>query len=165
MLINFLQQHYIHILFELVIFLILVVQLYQLTVEYALPALREQIAALYKRWKDLEDKLDLTKNTKKSLKKKIKEQTNACQELEKNVQQWHTNLAEKQAKNELQQAALALVIREKKQQQLARLTMLQAKKSILPDAIAQTKQKLQKECSGPEGKKLLSNVINSLGKS
>ncbi|MBU1007955.1 hypothetical protein KKA53_02660 [Candidatus Dependentiae bacterium] len=162
MLTNFLQQNTVPILFELSIFLILVIQLYQITIDYGLPLLREQIAELYKQWNDLENKFDLTKNTKNNLCKKFREQTTSLNILEESIQKWHASLAAKQAKNESQQKALALSIFEKKKRQFSRLSILQAKKEILPDAIAQTRKTLLKSCQGAEGKKLLANVIKTL---
>ena len=78
-----LQKHFIFILFELVIFLILAIQLYQLLTEYVLPPLRKKIAELHQYWIDLQNKLTLTTQTKKRLQTKVKDQKVSLSNLEK----------------------------------------------------------------------------------
>ena len=163
MVINF-SKNLIYLLFELVIFLILAIQLYLLASQYVLPILRKKIADLYKLWKDLQEKLQLSLNTKKRLQTKIKEQTKSLGTLETKIQQWHTALLEKKDFYEKKQVELADALSHKKKQQISRQMILRAKQSIMPQAIAIAKAKLEKEYAGQQGKQLITKVLSKLGK-
>jgi len=159
-----LSQNLIYILFELTIFFILIIQLYLLTSQYGLPFLRKQISTLHKRWKDLQNKLELDIITKKRLETKIKNQEKSFTTLEDKIQQWHTALIEKKESYEKKQIEVANAMFSKKKQQLSSLNFIKAQQSIISQAIATTKQQLQREYAGNTGKLLLTKVLNELGK-
>jgi chromosome segregation ATPase len=165
MLINFLSKNLIFILFTLTLFVLLVIQLTQLILQFALPALRKQIAALNQFWKDLQGQVDLLKNTKKRIRKEIKEQGSALENLEDKVKAWHNARAEQQKEEERLYKKRSETIKNKMQQQYQYILARKLEKKLIPEAITEAKQKLQEQYSGENGKKFLINIISKLSNS
>ena len=150
------------ILFELTIFIILVVQLLQLMTQFLLPFLRKKIAELSQFWKDLQNKINLLSKTKNKLKEKIKEQEEVLDDLEDKIKVWHKKIEQKQLYAEKEKEKFIKKLNKEKEEQYANLNLIKEQKSVLPKALKKTREKLKKEFSGGKGKKLLSEVVKNL---
>jgi hypothetical protein len=164
MIIKFLQNNIVFILFQFTIFILLIIQLTQLTIQFIIPALRNKIASFNKFLNDLKDKYKLTKATEKRLNDKIIEQTALLKELEKKIQVWHTSISEKKRAKEAKQEKFIDSLKVKKQQQYEYLTSRQKENLVLPKAIEQAREKLKDEYSSENGKRILNEIIKDLCK-
>jgi hypothetical protein len=154
---------FISILFQLTIFILLAIQLTQLLKQYALPFLRQQIAALNKLWKDFQDKIDLLKTTKKRVDKTIKNQEEILENLESAIECWHKNLVQKQKAEEISQVELFEKIRKKKKEQYEHAQRRNIENSLIPEAIKQAKEQLKEKYFAKEnGKQVLTRIIEEL---
>lgn len=152
----------IFILFELTITILLVIQLYLLVKEFALPFLRKKITLLNKLWTDFQSQIELLSKTKKSLNKKIDEQADTIENLEKKIESWHSKLKEKQEVNKIVHAQLIKSIRQKRERQYQRIQKAKIEEKLVPEAIAQARQELERLCAGNKGKEFLKKVISDL---
>jgi len=150
------------ILFQLTIFSILALQLFALVKEYALPALRKQIALLKKSWVDLQQKHDSTVAAKEKATETIEEQTKTLKTLEQKVVEWYASRTSKlSAQNKRDQEVVA-ELKRKKRSQIESLELAKVKQTIVPKAIAQARAILESKYSEQEGKKLLEKVLKQL---
>ena len=153
-----------HILFELTIFLLLSVQLYDLTKKYILPILRKQIKELKKGWLDLQEQKQLAIKTKQKLRKKIDDQEKELDTLEEKISAWHAKIIEKNNLLKKREESVYTKLFEKKKNQLAYMEQKKSDQQVIPEAIRKAKEKLEEDLCNTKGKKLLVNVISEMGK-
>lgn len=153
-----------YISFQLTIFFLLALELYKLIKEYLLPVLRKQIDLLNKMWQDLQDKLDLTTSTKKTLQKKIKDQGKTLQNLEIKVEKWHTSRAQRQSEQKRREVDIISAMQDKKQKQIESLQRNKINQTVIPKAIKEVQKAFLQKYSGEAGKDLLKKVIKELPK-
>jgi len=162
MIVNSTLKTIIFITFELTITALLIIQLYILTKQYALPFLRKQIKLLNQLWIDFQNKIELLLRTRKSLEKKIAEQEDLLENLEEKIKSWHDSLNEKQKAKKIEHVQLAESLKKKRKEQSARLENRKIEEKVIPEAIKQAKEKLKKSCSGDNGKVFLKKVLSDL---
>ncbi len=159
MLVEILQKHIILILFKILLFSLLVIQLVQLTKQYLVPFLRKHIRSLDEMWKSLKNKLQLTKQTEKKLQNKINNQEVELSNLETKIKKWHQSLVEDRSKSKKNYIQQLERVKEKNQKQYEKTINIKLEKEALPLIINNARNILLEKYSGNKGKEVLSKII------
>lgn len=152
------------IAFKITLFVLLVIQLSQIIKQYALPFLRNEIAALKENWHNMQSRLELLGATKKRIETSIEKQTETLKMLEDEIKEWHTSLDEKRIIARHEQERLHQILREKKKKQFEYLNLRKTEEKLIPEAMEKAREKLTKMYQEKQGKDLLIKVISELSK-
>lgn len=161
MLTDLIKNKIIFILFNITIFILLLIQLFQLTKQFLLPALRKYMSKIDEMFNSLKLKLDLTNKTQTKLKDDLKNQEISFQSLESKINEWHNIRKEKKAQIKKEQVELSVHLKEKRNQQYKCLQFRKIKEELIPEIIETTRKKLEEQYE-KSGKSDLTKLIKEL---
>lgn len=147
------------VLFELTVFTLLFIFVFNLFKIYILPILYLEIEQSKKHEKDLKEKDNLLDLSRISLEKKITEQEDNLFILEKKVQLWKSFLIQKNNEIKIRNEALLQSIKEKRKIQEFNQRVFQTEKIVIPQAIRLAYKEIENLYLGKKGEKLLKELV------
>jgi hypothetical protein len=148
--------------YELVLFFLIVVLMYNASKTYFIPMLREQIKNVRTKVKDFTEKKELLISTQKRLEKEINEQAHELANLNIKIQSWRSAIIEKQQFRKEEQKIIDQNIIKRKEHQCEYIQVKKANEKIMPQIFVSTRKQIADTYEGERGKTLLHEVINDL---
>ena len=162
MFVNVSDTIHLFIFFKLTIFVILVIQMWQLSSQLIIPFLRERIRLLEERFDNLLRKKKLLYNTKYRINQEIETQSARLNSLDEKIKQWHSSML-KDRESLLQRAQeVQDELKEKKKKQGAWLALVGIERDVLPLSISQAENELREMYSGSKGDELVKDMIRNM---
>ncbi len=150
------------VLFELVLFGLLVVVVYRLVKDYMVPALYSEIEKIKKKRKDIVDKEDLLVDSSKKLVINIKDQEENFVDLDKKVQTWRSSILEEQSKNIKEKELFLNQTKEKRKKQAVNLGLLKLQEKVIPESVKLAYKKIEELYVGQKSINLLKELISAI---
>jgi biopolymer transport protein ExbB/TolQ len=150
------------VLFQLTLFALLVIVVYKLIKQYLIPFLYQEIRRIKKYKKDLSNKNKLLNASKKRLENQIKQQDDSFVLLEQKVHAWYKSVVDSNEKKQEENKKILEHVEKKRKAQLANLSLRKIQKIVIPEAIEQAYQEIEKKYEGDKGLQLLQELIEKV---
>jgi lipoate-protein ligase A len=152
------------IAFRLTIFGLLLTKLMQISRNYIIPYLLDQIKQERAIRTELIEKENFITSTQNRVENQLRNQKKTFEDLEKNVQKWHTSLQHEKELTEKQLIDIKNKIEKKRTTQRKNYIKAATYACIVPQAIELAHQELSLNCLADSGKHLFEKLINKLNK-
>ncbi len=147
------------IVFELTIFFLLCLAVYDLSKKYFIPLLYSEINAIKKKEKDDKEKNNLLSLSKKRIDNEISEQEDKFSLLEKKVQVWRNSLDVESDKTTKNDSIIIKNTKEKRRIQEANLNLLNMERIVVPESIKLAYKEIGSLYAGEKGRALLDELL------
>lgn len=147
------------IIFELTIFFLLCVAIYDLSKKYLLPILYEQISSIKKKEIDDKERDKLLSSSKKRIENEIKDQDEKFFLLEKKVRVWGNFLEEEKNKLEKVDENILENVKAKRKKQEANFNLFNTQRIVIPQAVRLSYKEIEDLYSGSKGEELLRELL------
>ena len=158
MLINF----FLKISFEITLFCLFVIVVYQIFQKYLFPFLQDQILLVKRKIKELQNKVSLLDASRQRLMDQISVQKVQFDSLEKKVIEWQKMQMDENQILEIKQKELQKKIKLKREQQLLNLKLLNMQENVSSRAIEQAYLEIKAGYSGQKGDELLGKLVDRI---
>jgi len=135
---------FINIAFNLTIFSLLAIKLYELIKKLALPFLHDLIEQEKHHQTELIEKDRLINNSHQNVQNQLMQQKKTFLDLDAKVKQWYELAKKQQVETELFQNQMAQEVAKKRVIQERHYTAMMVSKAVIPEAIKEAKDELKK---------------------
>ena len=147
------------VLYELTLFTLLCLLLYNMTKTYVLPMLRGAINEEKEHSREIAQKTELLQDTTKRITKDMHKQDMKLATLEEKIRTWHAARLKKVQEQEAENKKISTEMLETKQLQRANFHAQRVRLEVVPEALIEAHGALADILSGDQGIKLLNDLL------